>query len=322
MAFGRRKGLFTKRSRRRRARSWALVGAVVLVLAVAGAALTALANAPWGGQSRSDAFDGDELVVDNRTHGRVHVTGTDGDQVTVERTLRGAPLSTPSEQVGLVGDTVRADASCQGPRFLGGCRVDYEIGVPAGTEITVQTRSGAVRASSVEGAVNLSSTSGTVEVQQVVGDVTAAATSGRIRVSGAQGDLDLQTTSGSIRAEGSGEEIRAKASSGRVELSGFSAAAVEAETSSGRIVVDGVFTTADVHTSSGGATVTAAGAFDQLAATSTSGRIDIRVPDDTYRVSAETTSGRRDVDVDTSEDASATIEASATSGSVRIRAGS
>ncbi|GAA1984057.1 hypothetical protein GCM10009799_06830 [Nocardiopsis rhodophaea] len=320
------RGLYASSSkvpRRRRPRvGWLVLGAIVAVAALVLGALVALADVSLDREEKAASFSGvGGLVVRNQTVGDIRLTGTEGDAVTVERTSRGSPLAEPVESLTENGDELRAEARCEGPALFvfGSCRVDYVIGVPEGTSISVETGSGAVDAVSLDADLKVSSASGTVEVDGMRGDVTASTSWGEIELEGVEGSIDLETRSGGIEASGSGDSARAVSTSGSVDLDDFSATTVEASSTSGGVELGGGFETADVSSTSGHVAIETAGPFQRITAESTSGGVDIEVPAGTYDVSAETGSGGRDIGVGTSPDASARIEARTTSGSLSIQ---
>ncbi|TQN27831.1 putative adhesin [Haloactinospora alba] len=320
------RGLYASSSKQPRRRTgWLVAGAVLALVVLAVGVVNVTANLAVSEERTSDSFDGaSSVAVDNGTPGRVRVSGTDGDTVTVDRTLSSSPLAQPDETVRADGDTVRADARCEGTLFVfGKCAVDYDIGVPAGTAVEVTTSSGAVEVEGVEGDVRASASSGTVTVRDVTGDAELTASSGNVRATGVSGNLDLETSSGGINARPSGggaETVRARSSSGSIDLREVRTENLEVETSSGSADVAGEFTTAEVRSGSGSISLEAGGAFDRVTADTGSGSVDMRVPDGAYDVTGSTGSGSRDVDVDRDDDADSRIDATTGSGSVSISA--
>ncbi|MBB6173637.1 hypothetical protein HNR23_003697 [Nocardiopsis mwathae] len=312
------------RGRRRPRIGWLLLGALVAVVALVSGALVALADVSVDRTEKTESFTGvTELVVQNDAAGSIRLTGTDGDAVTVERTLRGSPIADPEDALVQNDGELWAEARCDAPPFFlfSYCEVDFVIGVPEGTDVTVWGRSGGIDVRSVTGDLKLTTSSGDITATRVTGDIEADATSGDIRLDGVRGVIDLTSTSGDIAASGAGDGARAVSTSGGIDLGGFTASTVEANATSGDVKVGGGFETADVGATSGSVAVTTDAPFRRLTAESTSGDVTVRVPDGTYDVIAETGSGDREVGVATSKDADAGIEARTTSGSVRIEPG-
>ncbi|MEE2036993.1 DUF4097 family beta strand repeat-containing protein [Nocardiopsis sp. CT-R113] len=316
------RGLYASSSkeprRRFRVGPWLVIGGVLVVIIVAATSFSVLGNVGMDRGDRSDSYAGiRSLDVENRTGGGVTLT-SGGDEVLVERTLRGTPLTEPRDRAEADGDSLDVEAACQGVLFFGGCVVDYEITVPEGTEVNVETISGRISAENLDGELELSTTSGEVEVSGNVGGVVVETTSGRITLDGVEGSVEAETTSGEISASGSGERLEASSTSGRVDVSGFEAETVTAESTSGDVSVGGGFTTAEASTVSGRIEVTTRDAFGTLTLESTSGSIDVRVPRGAYDVTGDSTSGSRDVDVDVESGAGARIDANTVSGSLSV----
>ncbi|MDA8368868.1 MAG: DUF4097 family beta strand repeat-containing protein [Nocardiopsaceae bacterium] len=316
------RGLYASSSKvpRKRRSGWLFIGVAVAVAVLVIGAVRALGEVPTGKESRSDTFGGAaRVVVDNDTGGDVEVRSSGGDEVTVARTLRGSPLGEPGDEVELDGETVRADADCNGLLpAVGGCAVDYEISVPAGTELTIETTSGEVELTSIEGDVQVDTDSGQVTADELKGNAAVSTSSGGIELSDVAGDMELKTTSGGITASGTAETVQAESTSGTVHLEEISAVRVEAGSVSGTVNIEGDFETADVETVSGTVNVDAESPFERVTAESTSGSVQMRVPRGDYRVTGESTSGERDIEVGRDSSASAEIEASTTSGSIDI----
>jgi DUF4097 and DUF4098 domain-containing protein YvlB len=297
------------------------MGAVLVLAVVVATAVSVLGSVGVDRGDRSDAYDAPQAVeIENHTGGDVVLTGG-SERVQVDRTLRGTPLSEPEEDIEEDGGSLRVDALCLGVPFFGGCRIDYEVAVPEGTAVTVDTFGGRVSVENVHGELTLASVSGEVRVAGNNGDVTAESTSGRIDVTGVEGSLVAETTSGRITAEGTGESLQVGSTSGSVDVSGFSARTVVAESTSGGVQVGGGFEEAQVSTVSGGIGVATDDAFELLSLESVSGGIDVRVPEGAYEVTGESTSGQRHVDVETSSEAGSRIQADTVSGTLSVTSG-
>ncbi|OOC53898.1 MULTISPECIES: DUF4097 family beta strand repeat-containing protein [Nocardiopsis] len=308
----------SKEPRRFRVGPWLLLGAVLVAALVVATAFSVLGSVGVDHGDRSDTYDAPQsMEIENSTGGDVTLTGGD-EGVRLDRTLRGTPLTEPEEDIETSGDALQVEALCLGVPFLGGCRVDYEVAVPEGTAVTVETVSGRISVENVHGELNLTSTSGQVRVDDTSGDVTAESTSGRIDVTGARGSLVAETTSGRITAEGEGESLQASSTSGHVDVSGFDARTVTAESTSGGVQVGGDFTEARVSTVSGSIGVTTEDTFDLLSMESVSGGIHVQVPEGVYEVTGESASGSRHVGVETSSGADARIEADTVSGTLSV----
>lgn len=300
---------------------WLVLGGVLVAALIAVTAFSVLGKVGVDRGGRADSFDAPErLVVENETGGRVVLTAADGDRVQVDRKLRGTPLAEPEEDIDTEDGVLSIDAECFGVWFLGGCSVDYEIAVPAGVEVQVETISGQVSATGLEGGVEVSTTSGSVELTGITGEVRVETTSGRIEVAEVSGSAELESTNGSITASGEGERLRAASTSGEVDLTGFTAGAVEAESTSGSVSVGGGFDTAEVSSVSGSVEIATEDAFRTLVVDTTSGSVDIEVPAGAYDVTGESVSGGREIGVETSS-SGPRIQVDTVSGGIRIGEG-
>ncbi|MEU1897513.1 DUF4097 family beta strand repeat-containing protein [Nocardiopsis dassonvillei] len=311
----------SKEPRRFRVGPWLLLGAVLVLGVVVATAFSVLGNVGVDRGTRSDAYDAPQaLEIENGTGGDVVLTGG-AERVQVDRTLRGTPLTEPEEDIEEDDGALQVEAECLGVPFFDGCRIDYEVAVPVGTAVTVETVNGRISVENVDGELELGSTSGEVRVDGNSGDVTAESVSGTIDVTGVEGSVVAETTSGRIIAEGTGEHLQAASTSGDVDASGFDARTVVAESTSGDVRVGGGFTEAQVSTVSGGIGVATDDAFDLMSLESVSGGIDVRVPEGAYEVTGESASGERRVDVDTSPEAEARIQADTVSGALSVTSG-
>jgi putative adhesin len=135
--------------------------------------------------------------------------------------------------------------------------------------------------------VRIETSSGDVEVENATGPVDVKSSSGDVIVNGANGDVVVETTSGDVTAEGlRSSTARVKASSGDLELR---------------------FATAPT-------TVTAE---------TSSGDVDVTVPDgtETYRVDTDTSSGDTETGIRTDPASTRTIRAETSSGDVTVEYG-
>jgi len=156
-------------------------------------------------------------------------------------------LRSPERRVErLAGGELRLSSSC--PAFLGGnCGVDYEVRVPAGTEVRARTTAGDLWASGLRGArpVVLQTAAGDIEARDVraprlrlqssAGDVTA----GEVRAP----EVDVVTSAGDVTVEllTIPERLSARTSAGDVELGVPDAVyRVEADSNAGDVVADAV----------------------------------------------------------------------------------
>lgn len=318
----RARGLYASSSKERgrfRRGPWMLLGGVLVVILGILTAVSVLGNVAVSQTDRTDSYNGVSTIeLDNSTGGRVQLRGGDGDEVLVERDLRGSPLSEPDEDIDADGDRLEIDTECSGFLFFSGCSVNYDITVPAGTQVTVETISGRITASNVEGDLNAQTTSGDVEVANQVGAVGAETVSGQIDLDDIEGSATAQTTSGRIMATGAGDLLDVSTTSGEIDASGFETDEVRAESVSGALKLGGGFTTLEASSTSGNVDIRTDTPFELMLVETVSGSVEAKVPDEAYDITGESVSGGRDFDVDTAPGAESRIDVNTTSGGVRI----
>lgn len=167
-----------------------------------------------------------------RVVGRIRARDWRG-QDAAER-VRQVESTPPIEQTGNViriGDTRDDDRY----RNIG---IEYELVVPAQTQLTAQTGSGDQRIGSVSGAVRAQTGSGSIEIEGTGGSLMAQTGSGSIRVNSVSGAVDVQTGSGSVDVRQVVKaDVRAQTGSGNVVLAlpADAAFTLEARTGSGSI---------------------------------------------------------------------------------------
>lgn len=114
------------------------------------------------------------------------------------------------------------------------CSVDYTVEVPRGTTITGDANSGDIVLDNV-GDVDVHADSGSVQVRRANGDVRVEASSGDVELTGVAGTTQVDSSSGEVRATGLRGRTEVNASSGDISLGLDRAQDVVAHTSSGRI---------------------------------------------------------------------------------------
>ncbi len=251
-----------------RSRSWAkialMVVAVFLIVIGASALVT---NIFESRRSTTQRFgDAVERLVVTAGNGEIIVTAASGTEIVIERDERYV-FRRPSRVADLEGSTLVLDDGCPSFNmlFLGGCRVNFRITVPPGTSI------------------DLDSSNGDLVVEGITGGAV-------LRTS--NGDIDLDRLTG---------EIDARTSNGAIVGRGLRSAAVDVDTSNGRISL--VFEAPP----------------DRVAAETDNGPIYLEVPDLAYRIDADTANGDIDLEVVSDPDATRTIEVESSNGDIEIR---
>ncbi|QUH05516.1 DUF4097 family beta strand repeat protein [Saccharopolyspora erythraea] len=160
------------------------------------------------------------------------------------------------------------------------CSVDYQVTLPAPVPVTGELGSGDLEVAGMA-SVDARLGSGGADVRDVAGAVSVETGSGSVSLAGLGGDVDVRTGSGGVDGrELRGGRFRAELSSGTVA----------AELTAPQEV--------DVRTSSGG--------------------IELEVPQGAYRVRADTGSGGEEIDVTQDPNAPRSLELSTGSGSIQV----
>lgn len=168
-----------------------------------------------------------EVSVTNAT-GRVIVTGEAGaEEVSIQarRYARGPDIAAAEQRAAETpvylereGDILRIDSGG------GNTGVDYEVAVPAGSTLRIETGSGPV------------------EVRGVLGDVSASTEAGAVTVTGSQGAVTAETAAGDVLVEDVTTEtgrLSVLAEAGNVELRDLSLGTLEVEVGVGDVELAG-----------------------------------------------------------------------------------
>ncbi|MGN6742361.1 MAG: DUF4097 family beta strand repeat-containing protein [Amnibacterium sp.] len=188
----------------RRSRTTTLVLAIVLPIVVLVLVVAAGAAALFTVTARSvdlrysaPAAPNVQIVVPTA---RIEVLPVQGSTVTVAVTGR-AGLVEPRFDVGTTGSVTRIAGGCRPPWF-GFCDLRVRVGVPAGSDLSVQDTNGAVVVRDLTGSVDASTTNGAVSLTGLTGDVSATSTNGQVEVlAGSSATVVAGTTNGAVRLE-------------------------------------------------------------------------------------------------------------------------
>jgi hypothetical protein len=220
----------------------------------------------------TDEVDGVRRVLIDNGSGDVAIRVGDVRSATVHQRFE-YRWGEPDESVSVDGGTL----------LLGDCgswcSVDYDVVVPAGTEVHGEVQSGDLELVGVASA-EIHASSDDVTIRQVEGPVRVVASSGDVRLSDIGGRVDAEVSSGDLTGDGLRGPVDAHASSGDITL---------------------VLTVPQ-----------------SVTADASSGDIELTVPDEQYRVEGESDSGDRDISVDQSRDAAHTLRLDASSGNVSV----
>jgi hypothetical protein len=195
---------------------------IAAVLAVGGVATVRGLTVDPTETSESMTFDvrAPRLTVDVGS-GDVTIGHTDGDRVEVTRTVHSRGSAEPQLTETSTADGVELSAECNG-WFFGGCSVSYDVRVPDGFTLDLQTSSGRVVATDLE-----------------VDSASLRASSGDLHVTSLRGPVVLETSSGAVTGERlEATTLNASTSSGDVDLDFATAPSmVDVDASSGEVTV-------------------------------------------------------------------------------------
>jgi hypothetical protein len=187
---------------------------VVGVTVVAGGLLLSACEG-WADNHFDDSETLSQPVTEVRfanDSGNVVIRAGDGDKVEVRRRVSYSDTK-PGRTYRMSGGALVLE-SCEERN----CGVDYEVTVPADTEVSGHVDSGNVELTGVA-SVNVDASSGNVTVRDVKGAVNAKADSGNVDLSGIGGSVVADASSGNITVGlDTAAAVTAIASSGNVEV--------------------------------------------------------------------------------------------------------
>jgi DUF4097 and DUF4098 domain-containing protein YvlB len=173
--------------------------------------------------------------------------------------------------------------------------VSYEVRVPRDTHVLVVSDSGAISIDNVTAAVAVTTQSSAIALGRITGTTEIKTGSGAVNVDHADGGLRVVTQSSAITVRGHRGLLDARTQSGAVRATFAGPGGADVETGSSAITLEGV---------SGPVTVR-----------SQSGRVEVRGnPTDEWRV----TTGSSVVDVALESNSRVTLDATSSSGTVRV----
>ncbi|WP_402468659.1 DUF4097 family beta strand repeat-containing protein [Isoptericola aurantiacus] len=256
-----------------------VVGIVLGGLLVAWGALHLVDWATSSTTTTHESYPADgpvELVADGEVTVRAadDVTGVEVDAV-----ARGG-LATPDYAARTDGDALVVDHRCPAwTWFSWTCAGELHAVLPAGTEVTVRSSNGDVRASGPVGDLDLRSSNGDVEAADLTGDLTATSSNGDVDVTRVAGDVDVESSNGRVDVVEVGGGAVAESSNGDVEVRDVGGDA-DARSSNGDVDVAGAGGDVFARTSNGDATVVGDGEAVALTIDTSNGEEIIEGPTD------------------------------------------
>ncbi len=157
-----------------------------------------------------------EVTLDG-VNADVTLVPSSGSEVIVDTHAKGT-LWLPKLKTEIDGGHLSLRGSCH-HIVVGHCESSFVVRIPAGTPVSVDTRSGDVRASDLSGPVTITAGSGDLALSGLSGGTNAKVSSGDIEASRLGGRIVLETSSGDVdAAELTSPTINARATSGDVFL--------------------------------------------------------------------------------------------------------
>ncbi|BCY08716.1 DUF4097 family beta strand repeat-containing protein [Actinoplanes sp. L3-i22] len=179
----------------------------------------------WFGERtlvEQQSFDQPVRHVDlDLSNGDVTFLAATDHRILVKRTLTWAYDKPVTNDRGSA-DAVTLSASCGDHLRLPGCRIHYEVTVPAGVTINATVRSGAIASRGNNGTKTFQTTSGDIDVRDGQGDLSAQATSGAVVALRLDApNATVTAKSGNVRLSFSTapDSVRASTTSGDLSIS-------------------------------------------------------------------------------------------------------
>ena len=174
--------------------------------------------------------------------GKITVRGWDSPDVKILASTEGGALrldATPS-RVSLTVDPERDRVRSRG-------NATYDVSVPRGTRLRLQTVAGNVATTGSQGEIAVTTVGGTIDVSGGRRQITVESVSGSVRVSQVSGELRAQSVSGNVRVDNVSGRVEATTVSGTIRLTGARASDIRAETANGDIVYAGRIATGGTY---------------------------------------------------------------------------
>lgn len=211
------------------------IGAMLFRLALV-ACVAATAQAQRFGETLDTTVVlGRQATVDiSLMSGRVDVVGDGGSQARIRGTTNRGEIRFDAGPGRL---RLSADPGSRGG--VGDAR--FELTVPTGTRVIVNSLSAPISIRGVKGEVDATSVSGSISVTDAARKVKVGSVSGNVVVSQVAGDVRAASVSGRVEVSDVAGDIETESVSGRISMSGVRSRFVRAGSVSGRITYAGTF---------------------------------------------------------------------------------
>jgi DUF4097 and DUF4098 domain-containing protein YvlB len=195
---------------------------------------------PQNAASRLDTtitFTADGTVDLSNISGEINVTGWDRKEVRIKAYSERGRIEwdLSSSRVTL---EVRSEHDSRRSRGIGETR--YDLSVPRGVRVIAHSTSGEIILRGTGGNVEANSTSGDVTVEDASRRVEIGTVSGDISAKRIKGNLEIGSVSGDIEMDDVEGDVRMETTSGDMTLTKAHSREVDASTTSGEIVFEGL----------------------------------------------------------------------------------
>jgi DUF4097 and DUF4098 domain-containing protein YvlB len=317
-----------------------LIGLIVigLVAAVPAQAVASGAHDGWGDQAQTEKFSktvplgkGGTFDLGNIS-GDIVITGGTGEQVVIDAVKRGnTAADLKAVQIEVTATAARVEVRTKYPQEKRNINasVDYTVSVPRGAAVIVNSVSGDMKVSNIDGALRINTVSGDVDVTAAAQLESAKTVSGDVTVTtaGSAGDITAASVSGDVTiksAKAKGFDLNSV--SGSVTMTDVTCDRVKANSISGDMIFSGPLAKGGRYafqSHSGGVTITTGGAVGfEVTANSFSGEIksdyELTVKFGGENAAAGAHGPKRQNVRGTYGDGSAVLELNSFSGDIRI----
>jgi DUF4097 and DUF4098 domain-containing protein YvlB len=179
------------------------------------------------------ALDRQATVDVSLMSGRVDVIGTGGSQAHVKATTERGDIEFDAGP-----GRIRLSVDM---RYGGRSDATFELAVPAGTRVIVNSVSAGITIRGVKGEVDVESVSGSIAINDAARRVKAESVSGNVDIGQVVGDVRGSSVSGRVEVDDVSGDLETESVSGRISMTKVRSKFVRAESVSGRIAYAGTF---------------------------------------------------------------------------------
>jgi hypothetical protein len=179
--------------------AWLAAGSILTISGLGWGAFNVVDLVAHEVSTVTDVFDaaGVALIDIDNDAGRVVVTGTDGDEITIVARISDG-LRATGNAYRVVGDRLEVRGTCP---LLGTmwCSVDYRIEVPADIALDINVADSGVEVVDMRGALKIDNDDGSIQIRGADGPLTATTDNGSIDATGIRSEqVFADTDNGSV----------------------------------------------------------------------------------------------------------------------------